>query len=70
MTLELAPRERQLLSGEAGDGARLARRFLVKAAEIAGAPPGPLSQRGPACIAPGGGITRRPAEEDGAPFPA
>lgn len=38
MTLELAPRDRRLLSGEAGEGARLAMRFIVKAAEIAGAP--------------------------------
>ena len=38
MTLALAPRDRRLLSGEAGDGARLAMRLLVRAAEVAGAP--------------------------------
>lgn len=35
MTLELNPHDRRLLSGEACEGAWLAMRFIVKAAEIA-----------------------------------
>ena len=38
MTLELSRHDRNLLAGEAGEGARLAMRFIVKAAEIARAP--------------------------------
>ena len=35
MTRELSSHDRRLLSGEAGEGARLAMRFIVKVAEIA-----------------------------------
>ena len=38
MAPELSPRDRRLLAGDAGEGLRLAMRFIVKAAEIAGAP--------------------------------
>ena len=38
MPLHLSPHDRHLLAGDAGDGARLAMRLVVKAAEVAGAP--------------------------------
>ena len=38
MTVELSSQDQQLLSGEAGEGAQLAMRFMVHAAEIAAAP--------------------------------
>ena len=38
MPLHLSSHDRQLLCGDAGDGARLAMRLVVKVAEIAGAP--------------------------------
>ena len=38
MPFHLSPHDRRLLRGDAGDGARLAMRLVVKAAEVAGAP--------------------------------
>ena len=37
MVLHLSSHDRRLLAGDAGDGARLAMRLVVKAAEVAGA---------------------------------